>query len=221
MFDTLIKFFNFCNAENRHKFYGSIIVGIFNSFFMALRIGAMAVMLQGVIRHVQGVAPFTMDTVWLSLGIMVVSLIGATITKRVMSMWQTEGGYRTCASKRIEIAEHLRYLPMGYFNKNSLGYITSVTTNTMEQLGDVATRVVMMVTQGILDTVLIILMIAFFDWRIAIVATIGFAAFQFINTLMRMNVRAISHEKVECDSKVVEKVLEYIQGIAEDRKSVV
>ena len=164
MFDTLIKFFNFCNAENRHKFYGSIIVGIFNSFFMALRIGAMAVMLQGVIRHVQGVAPFTMDIVWLSLGIMVASLIGATVTKRIMSMWQTEGGYRTCASKRIEIAEHLRYLPMGYFNKNSLGYITSVTTNTMEQLGDVATRVVMMVTQGILDTILIIVMIAFFDW---------------------------------------------------------
>ena len=211
MFDTLIKFFNFCNAENRHKFYGSIIVGIFNSFFMALRIGAMAVMLQGVIRHVQGVAPFTMDIVWLSLGIMVASLIGATITKRVMSMWQTEGGYRTCASKRIEIAEHLRYLPMGYFNKNSLGYITSVTTNTMEQLGDVATRVVMMVTQGILDTILIIVMIAFFDWRIAIVATIGFALFQFINTLMRMNVRAVSHEKVESDSKVVEKVLEYIR----------
>lgn len=215
MFDTLIKFFNFCNAENRRKFYGSIIVGVFNSFFMALRIGAMAVMLQGVIRHIQGVAPFTMDIVWLSLGIMVASLIGATVTKRIMSMWQTEGGYRTCASKRIEIAEHLRYLPMGYFNKNSLGYITSVTTNTMEQLGDVATRVVMMVTQGILDTILIIVMIAFFDWRIAIVATIGFAAFQFINTLMRMNVRAVSHEKVESDSKVVEKVLEYIQGIAE------
>ena len=215
MFDTLIKFFNFCNAENRHKFYGSIIVGIFNSFFMALRIGAMAVLLQGVIRHVQGVVPFTMDIVWLSLGIMVASLIGATVTKRIMSMWQTEGGYRTCASKRIEIAEHLRYLPMGYFNKNSLGYITSVTTNTMEQLGDVATRVVMMVTQGILDTILIIVMIAFFDWRIAIVATVGFALFQFINTLMRMNVRAVSHEKVESDSKVVEKVLEYIQGIAE------
>ena len=85
----------------------------------------------------------------------------------------------------------------------------------MEQLGDVATRVVMMVTQGILDTILIIVMIAFFDWRIAIVATIGFAIFQFINTLMRMNVRAVSHEKVESDSKVVEKVLEYIQGIAE------
>ena len=215
MFETLNKFFKFCNAENRRKFYGSIIVGVFNSLFMAFRIAAMAVMLQGVIRHVQGVEKFSMDTVWLSLAIMVVSLLGATVTKRVMSMWQTEGGYRTCATKRIEIAEHLRYLPMGYFNKNSLGYITSVTTNTMEQLGDVATRVVMMVTQGILDTVLIIAMIAVFDWRIGLIALAGFIVFQLINTLMRLNVRAISHEKTESDSNVVERILEYIQGIAE------
>ena len=85
MFDTLIKFFNFCNAENRHKFYGSIIVGVFNSFFMALRIGAMAVMLQGVIRHVQGIAPFTIDNDVRSHGIKDASIIETTDTKRIIS----------------------------------------------------------------------------------------------------------------------------------------
>ena len=45
---------------------------------------------------------------------------------------------------RIKIAEHLRYLPMGYFNSNSIGEISSITTNTMEILGDVAARVVML-----------------------------------------------------------------------------
>ena len=39
--------------------------------------------------------------------------------------------------------EHLRYLPMGWFNDNSLGEVTSVTTNTMENMANVATRVVM------------------------------------------------------------------------------
>ena len=42
--------------------------------------------------------------------------------------------YRTTANKRVQIAEHLRYLPMGYFNDNSLDAITSVTTNTMDNL---------------------------------------------------------------------------------------
>ena len=215
MFETLIKFFKFCDAENRRKFTGSIIVGIFNSLFMALRIGAVAVMLRGVITTAIEGAAFEMKTVWISFAIMCVSIIGGIITRKVTSMWQCEGGYRTCAKKRIEIAEHLRYLPMGYFNENSLGEITSVTTNTMESVGDVATRAVMMVFQGLLDTSLIIVMLFFFDWRIALVALAGFGLFEFVNLFMRVAVRDVSAEKIKADSAEIGKVLEYIQGISE------
>ena len=215
MFETLIKFFNFCDAENRKKFTGSIIVGIFNSLFMALRIGAVAVMLRGVISTAIEGTTIEMNTVWLSFAIMCVSIIGGIITRKVTAMWQCEGGYRTCAKKRIEIAEHLRYLPMGYFNENSLGEITSVTTNTMESVGDVATRAVMMVFQGLLDTSLIIVMLFFFDWRIALVALAGFGLFEFVNLFMRVAVRDVSAEKIKADAAEIGKVLEYIQGIAE------
>ena len=215
MFSTLIKFFKFCDEENRKKFTGSIIVGIFNSLFMAFRIGAVAVMLRGVIGTAIEGQPFETKTIWLSFGIMCVSMIGGIITRKVTSMWQCEGGYRTCAKKRIEIAEHLRYLPMGYFNENSLGEITSVTTNTMESVGDVATRAVMMVFQGLLDTSLIILMLFFFDWRIALVALAGFGLFEFVNFFMRFAVKNISADKIRDDAAEIGKVLEYIQGIAE------
>ena len=215
MFETLIKFFKFCDVENRRKFHGSIIVGIFNSLFMAFRIGAVAVMLRGIIDTALNGVAFDMKTVWLAFAIMCVSVIGGIITRKVTSMWQCEGGYRTCAKKRIEIAEHLRYLPMGYFNQNSLGEITSVTTNTMESLGDVATRAVMMVFQGLLDTALIIIMLFFFDWRIALVALAGFAVFEFVNLFMRLAVRDVSSEKIKADAAEIGKVLEYIQGIAE------
>ena len=174
MFEILRRFFNFCDKENRNKFYSAIVIGIFNSFFMALRIAAVAVMIQGLIATIKDGEPFTAKTILLSFAIMTLSLIAAIITKKNMSMWQTEGGYRTAAKKRIEIAEHLRYIPMGYFNENSLGQITSVTTNTMELLGDVATRAVMLVMQGLLDSILIIVMIFFFDWRIALIALAGF-----------------------------------------------
>lgn len=215
MFETLIKFFRFCDAENRRKFYGSIIVGIFNSLFMALRIGAVAVMLRGVIATAMDGQIFETKTIWLSLAIMCASVIGGIVTRKVTSMWQCEGGYRTCAKKRIEIAEHLRYLPMGYFNENSLGEITSVTTNTMEAVGDVATRAVMMVFQGLLDTSLIIVMLFFFDWRIALVALAGFALFEFVNLFMRLAVKNVSADKIRDDAAEIGKVLEYIQGISE------
>ena len=215
MFETLIKFFKFCDVENRRKFYGSIIVGIFNSLFMALRIGAVAVMLRGVIATAIEGKNFEAKTVWISFCIMCLSVAGGIVTRKITSMWQCEGGYRTCAKKRIEIAEHLRYLPMGYFNENSLGEITSVTTNTMESVGDVATRAVMMVFQGLLDTALIIVMLFFFDWRIALVALAGFGLFEFVNLFMRLAVKNISADKMRDDAMEIGKVLEYIQGISE------
>ena len=215
MFETLRNFFRFCDKENRKKFYGSIIVGIVNAFFMALRIAAVAVMLRGVIGTAVEGQPFEKSTIWISFAIICVSVLGAIITTKFTSMWQCEGGYRTCAKKRIEIAEHLRYMPMGYFNENSLGEITSVTTNTMEALSDVATRVVMMVLKGLLETVFIIVMMFFFDWRIALIALAGFALFQFVNVFLRLSVKGIQDQKIKDDTEEVGKVLEYIQGIAE------
>ena len=108
----------------------------------------------------------------------------------------------------MQIAEHLRYLPMGYFNQNSLGYITSVATNSMEALADVATRVVMMVTQGILTTAVVTLMILSFDLRIGGIAVIGVFLFFAVNGCLQKKAKTVAPVKDASDRKLVEKVLE-------------
>ena len=127
---------------------------------------------------------------------MAVSFAVSFISKMKSTMLQTEGGYDTAAFKRIEIARHLRYLPMGYFNKNSLGEITSVTTNTMETLGNVATRVVMLTTQGLLNTAIILLMLLLFDYRIGLIGIIGTALFLLMNNRMQNAGKTLSRQKV-------------------------
>ena len=61
-----------------------------------------------------------------SVAIMVIAIVVDVICKRYSTVLQTEGGYNASAFMRIKIAEHLRYLPMGYFNSNSIGEISSV-----------------------------------------------------------------------------------------------
>lgn len=210
MLKILFKFFDFCGKENKRKLYISLILGTLLALFEALRIPAIYVMLSGVIE-----GRITNSIIWESFGIMLVSVIGGSIVRYRSTMLQTEAGYRTCANKRIEIAEHLRYLPMGYFNKNSLGYITSVTTNTMESLADVATRVVMLTTQGTLTTVLITLMVLIYDWRIGIVVVVGVCLFFLANTGLQRQSQRLAPKKQKVDSRLVEKILEYVQGISE------
>lgn len=210
MIQIFKRFFDFCGAENKGKFTRSIILGVLKALFEAMKIPAIAVTLRGVLA-----ANLTAGEVWLSFVIMLVSIAGNALANYRSTMLQCEAGYGTCADKRIEIAEHLKYLPMGYFNQNSLGYITSVATNSMEGLADVATRVVMMVTQGILTTAVVVCMIALFDIRIGVIAVIGVALFFAVNTLLQAKAKKLAPEKDASDRVLVEKVLEYIQGISE------
>ena len=206
------RFFDFCGEINKRKFTKSIFLGVLKALFEALKIPAIAVTLHGVL-----IGNLTVQHILLSFGIMLFSIAGNAFANYRSTMLQCEAGYGTCADKRIEIAEHLKYLPMGYFNQNSLGYITSVATNSMEALADIATRVVMMVTQGILTTAVVALMILSFDLRIGGIAVIGVFLFFAVNGYLQKKAKTVAPVKDASDRKLVEKVLEYIQGIAEVR----
>ena len=210
MIKTIKKFFAFCGEENRKKFVLSVWLAVLQAFFEALKIPAIAVMIRALIME-----NMRLQDILIALGIMVFSIAGAGLIKSKSVMLQTEGGYDTCARKRIEIAEHMRYLPMGYFNENSLGQITSVTTNVMENLENVATRVVMMVCEGILTTALVIVMLLFFDWRISLVLLFGFVLFFLANGRLQKAAGRLAPEKIAADERMVEKVLEYLQGMTE------
>ena len=210
MIQIFRRFFAFSGKENRHKFIRSIFLGVLKAIFEAMKIPAIAVTLHGVLS-----GDLTVQHILLSFGIMLLSVAGNAFANYRSTILQCEAVYGTCADKRIEIAEHLKYLPMGYFNRNSLGYITSVATNSMEALADVATRVVMMVTQGILTTIFVVLMILLFDLRIGGIAVLGVLLYFAINSLLQKKSKTIAPLKDSSDRKLVEKVLEYVQGIAE------
>ena len=210
MFEILAKFFRFSGRENGNKFKLSMVIGLVEALASAMKIPAIMYILIGLLggkpigKYIGG-----------SLAIMVIAIVIAVICKRSSTVLQTEGGYNASAFTRIKIAEHLRYLPMGYFNSNSIGEISSVTTNTMESLGDVAARVVMLTTQGILETLMIILMLLVFEWRIGLISAAAVLIFFGVNSMMQNAGKKDSEQKVVCDTELVSQIMEYLQGISE------
>ena len=108
MVKIIRRFFAFCGEENRHKFRSSIWLGVLQALFEAMKIPAIACMVRTLLR-----GSVTTRDILLSLGIMLLSILGSGLIKAKSTMLQTEAGYDTCAKKRVEIAEHMRYLPMG------------------------------------------------------------------------------------------------------------
>lgn len=210
MIAILKKFFDFCEDKNRRMFYQAFAVGVLIAICEAAKFPAIYLILDGFLSDA-----ISGGRILEGFLILLVSVLLESFFRGISTMLQCKAGYRECAGKRIEIAEHLRYLPMGYFNENSLGEITTITTNIMEQLGDVATRVVMLTTQGILNTAIIVLLILAFDWRIGLICIVGITVFAFINRAMRKANEETTVTKVAVDTKVISDVLEYIQGISE------
>ncbi len=210
MFKVFKKFFHFVGEKNKKKFQLSIVLSVIQSLSSAMKIPAIMLILQAMLED-----NLTGTVIWQSVGIMLVGLLVENVVKYKATMLQTEGGYDGAAFKRIEIAEHLRYLPMGFFNANSLGHITSVTTNTMEHLGDIGTRAVMLSTTGLINTGVILLMVTVYDWRIGLVGIAGSLFFLALNAYMQKLSAETSAEKIESDQLLVSQIMEYLQGISE------
>lgn len=210
MIKMLKVFFKFCLPKRRKQFYLAIILTVLMGLCEASKLPAIWYLFKNIFEN-----NFNKNTILISFLIMLIPVIISIVLKYIATMLQVKAGYATAAEKRIEIAEHLRYVPMGYFNNSSLAYITSVTTNTMEQLSDVATRVVMLVTTGLINTIIVVLSLFFFDYRIALVALAGVIIFLLFNEWIKYLGKKFTPIKEKVDLEIISSTLDYVLGISE------
>lgn len=126
MFGILKKIFDFAGSR-RGLLIKSMLVAFAGAVFSAAQFVALMLTLDMVVSAELG-------NLWIVLTIMLISVAGKILCSYCATNMETETGYFMVAEKRIHIGDRLRYIPMGYFNKNSLGNITAVVTTT---LGDV------------------------------------------------------------------------------------
>ena len=121
--------------------------------------------------------------------------------------------YLESENSRTSLAEHIRKLPMSVFNSKDL---TELTTNMM---GDVATQehvlshvIPQLVANGISITI-ICLMMAFFEWRLAVAVYISVPlAFLIVATSRGIQMK-LGRKHAKAKLKASEEVQEYIEGI--------
>lgn len=141
MYGTLKKSLLLQAAKGASK--KSLLFSFLSGLFSAMQFAALFVVIGALVSDNRD-GKF----IWLSLGIMAVSLIGRIIMTYFSTMEQTETGYCMVAEKRIHIGDRLRYIPMGYFNKNSIGNITAIVTTTLGDVENSAARVLVSVLGG-------------------------------------------------------------------------
>ena len=207
MYGTLKKIFAFAGSKEG-LLKKSLLFAFLSGLFAALQFAALFIVVEALVSD-------NRDSrfIWISLGIMAVSLVGRIITTYFSTMEQTETGYCMVAEKRIHIGDRLRYIPMGYFNKNSIGNITAIVTTTLGDVENSAARVLVSVLGGFFNSVAFVIVLLVLDWRIGLIAAIGVLLYLAAAELALRKSARLSGVRQHTQESLVESVLEYIQGM--------
>ncbi|WP_373131994.1 ABC transporter ATP-binding protein [Ruminococcus sp. Marseille-P328] len=207
MYGTLKKIIAFAGSKEG-LLKKSLLFAFLSGLFAALQFAALFIVVEALVSDNRD-----RRFIWISLGIMAVSLVGRIITTYFSTMEQTETGYCMVAEKRIHIGDRLRYIPMGYFNKNSIGNITAIVTTTLGDVENSAARVLVSVLGGFFNSVALVIVLLVFDWRIGLIAAIGVLLYLVAAELALRKSACLSGVRQHTQESLVESVLEYIQGM--------
>ncbi|MCR4677429.1 MAG: ABC transporter ATP-binding protein/permease [Lachnospiraceae bacterium] len=208
MIEALRKIFIFADSE-RKNIYKSIVVSVIRAFFSMFRIGAVYIIITALVSGDLSVKPALV-----SLLFMVISVLGLAFTRNVSLIEQTHAGFYMSANKRLEIADRLKRVPMGYFNDNNIGEITGVATTVTDTIENLGASVLVLVLGGLINTTVFFLMIPFLDVRIALVVLAGMVVYLLFTSFMEHKTRTIAPRREKSKTIIVSEVLEYLKGMS-------
>lgn len=206
MFGILKEIFAF-SGEKRKLLTKSMIVSFVGAVFAALQFLALMMTLDIIVGEKEAkILPVVI--------VMLVSVIGRLVCFYYATNAETETGYFMAAEKRVHIGDRLRYIPMGYFNENSLGNITAVVTTTLSDVENNAARCLVIVVGGFLNTFALSLAMLVIDVRIGLVAIVGIIAYLAATEGSTRATKKTGAGRQQAQRSLVEAVLEYVQGMS-------
>ena len=208
MFKRLLDF----SAAERKNLILSFIFHMCNSVFEMLPIMAVLTVLNGIwCSFSNGHMPA--KTIWVSFGIMLLSILGRILFTNLSSVKRTLGSFSMCSKWRMELGEKLKRVPMGYFNEHRLGDITAAVTTTLGDLETSAVNVMEAVAGGFIHAAVIGIWLLFYEWKIGVLMFIGlFLSLCVYAKTQKAGVK-YSPRRQAAQARLVTGILEYIQGM--------
>lgn len=208
MLNALKKIWQFAGPE-RSNINKSLICGFIYALFHMLQIGAIYF----VVLALTGKDPAN-KAAWVSLLLLVLSIAGRAVLNYFSQLQQTHAGYFMAANKRVDLGNKLKSVPMGYFNENSLGEITGVTTTVLTDVENTAPMILVGMLGGFINALVFTVMVLVFDFRIGLLVAAGTLLYLWVTSAMQKKSALLAPKRQESEAKLVGAVLEQVQGMS-------
>lgn len=153
------------------------------------------------------------DHIWLLWGAGILSAILVFLAAKNDYRKTYIASYQESNATRLRIADHLRKLPMSFFNTKDLSELTTnmmADCSSMESL--LSSMIPPLIANGITVTITCILL-AFFDWRLALCVFCTVPSAFLIIWLSRKHQIRLFEKQVDAKLEASDQVQEYLEGM--------
>ena len=226
----LKRFFALSDAGMRNLRL-SITLGVIINLFLMVPLGLSLYVLQYFLARImqQG---FQVPNVWAVSAAALAIIVVLFILEKLKYGRMYNGAYEEAANVRISLAESLRKLPLSYFGRQDLSYLTSTLLNDVTTIEEALANVVPEMFSGIISILIAAGLLALLDWRMTIALFVcAFAGFFIVVGCRRLSERKMKSVIVRKDSiydslqqmienvkvlKSSDKKAEYVQKLKTD-----
>ena len=211
MIQLIKRLLDFSGGQRRNLIL-SFIYSLIDSIFEMIPVLAILTILTGMLSTTsENIMSYS--TIWIALLIMIISIAGRIFFNNLSCIKRTLGSFSMCADKRIEIGEHLKRVPMGYFSANRPGEIAATVTTTLDDIESNGVAILEKIAGGFIHVLVIGIWLMFYEWHIGILMFTGLAFSMILYPIIQKAGKKHSPRRQHAQANLVVELLEYVKGM--------
>lgn len=192
-------------GDHCHKVTAGIGISLFYSIFSAMDLFA-------ILYIAFSVDELTMQKIVVTVGILLVGLIGKIVCKYQISKRISGSSYDVFYERRLEAGERLKKAPMGYYSEKNLGEIQMTLTTDMNALESSAMSVVENILGSLIYAAICTLVLLLFNWKIGLITLAGLAIGMLLLNVIQNGAEKAMPMRFHAQEEMTERTLEFVQG---------
>ena len=206
MLKTIKRILDLCGSY-KSRLIAGIVCSLIYSVCTACSIFA-------ILNILLNIRELTNDHIRNSIWILLVSIVGKCIMKYLIIIYMSANGYNVFCEKRMEIGDRMKRAPMGFFSEQNLGMINTALSSATTELENFSMVAVENMVGGIIQAVCVMIVLLFFNWKVALLSLIGLLLSSVTLKLIKIRTTKQAPRREASREIMVTKVLEYIRGIS-------
>lgn len=192
-------------GDHCHKVTAGIGISLLYSIFSAMDLFA-------ILYIAFSVDELTMQKIVVTVGILLVGLIGKIVCKYQISKRISGSSYDVFYERRLEAGERLKKAPMGYYCEKNLGEIQMTLTTDMNALESSAMSVVENILGSLIYAAICTLVLLLFNWKIGLITLAGLAIGMILLNVIQNGAEKAMPMRFHAQEEMTERTLEFVQG---------